>query len=143
GATDYRRPALTTYIPIEESSAPLATRPVDRERSLATREPDISGLTRLLGWFSIGLGVCEVLRPGAVSRLAGANNHKSLVRCYGLREIAAGVGILSDPNPGKWLWARVAGDVLDIASILKGSERGLVSAGALAAVAGVTALDIY
>jgi len=114
---------LTTYTPIEK--------------------PDLSSLTRFLGWFSIGLGVCEVLKPGAVSRIAGANNHKNLVRFYGLREIAAGVGILTNPDSSKWLWARVAGDVVDIASILKGSDNGVASTGALAAVAGVTALDIY
>jgi len=118
---------LTTYTPIETSRS----------------EPDLTGLTRFLGWFSIGLGVCEVLTPGAVSRIAGANNHKNLVRFYGLREIAAGVGILTNPDPSKWLWARVAGDVVDIASILKGSDNGATSAGALAAVAGVTALDLY
>jgi uncharacterized membrane protein len=134
---------LTTYTPIEASRIPSPQRPINGERSLATREPDISGLTRFLGWFSIGLGVCEVLQPGAISRLAGTDNHKNLVRFYGLRGIAAGVGILSNPNPGKWLWARVAGDVLDLASILKGTEKGLASAGALAAVAGVTALDLY
>jgi uncharacterized membrane protein len=110
---------------------------------MPTYDPDISGLTRFLGWFSIGLGVAELLTPGAVSRIAGSRNHKGLVRFYGARELAAGVGILSSQNPGKWLWARVAGDVVDIASIVKGSSNGVVSTGALAAVAGVTALDIY
>jgi uncharacterized membrane protein len=135
--------ALTTYTPIETTSLRRDRRLIDGERTIASQQPDITGLTRFLGWFSIGLGVCEVLRPGAVSRIAGSNNHRNLVRFYGLREIAAGVGILTNPNPGKWLWARVAGDVVDIASIMKGSEKGVVSTGALAAVASVTALDIY
>lgn len=134
---------MTTYTPIEASRAFRQREPRDGERTLASQEPDISGLTRFLGWFSIGLGVCEVLTPGAVSRIAGTNNHKGLVRFYGLREIAAGVGILTNQNPSKWLWARVAGDVVDIASMVKGSENGVATAGALAAVAGVTALDIY
>jgi hypothetical protein len=140
---DYRRPALTTYTPIEDSRASRAQGAIDGERSLAIRESNISDLARFLGWFSIGLGVCEVLTPGAVSRIAGVNNHKNLVRFYGLREIAAGVGILSNPNRSKWLWARVVGDVVDVASILGGSRKGLASAGALAAVVSVTALDLY
>ena len=130
---------MTTYTPIEALNS--RSQMTDGERTL-DNTPDISGLTRFLGWFSIGLGVCQVLRPGAISRIAGTNNHSGLVRLYGLREIAAGVGILTDPKPGKWLWARVGGDIVDLASILKGSE-GWASAGALAAVAGVTALDIY
>ena len=134
---------MTTYTPIETAPA-YQPEPRDGELTLADPQPDITGLTRFLGWFSIGLGVCEVLTPGAVSRIAGSRNHKGLVRFYGLREIAAGVGILTNPqNPSKWLWARVAGDVVDIASILNGSRNGTAAAGALAAVAGVTALDVY
>jgi len=134
---------LTTYTPITSSPSFGRRETVDGERTMPTFDPDISGLTRFLGWFSIGLGVCELVKPGAISRIAGSNNHKGLVRFYGAREVAAGVGILSSQNPGKWLWARVAGDVVDIASIVKGSSNGVVSTGALAAVAGVTALDIY
>src|SRR5205809_6161951 len=74
-------------------------------------------LTKALGWFSIGLGVAELVAPKAIARLVGSRNHSSLIRAYGLREIAAGVGILATSKPGPWLWSRVAGDVVDLASL--------------------------
>lgn len=98
-----------------------------------------------LGWFSIGLGLAEIFAPRAVSRIVGANNHSNLVRFYGMREVLAGVGILTQPNPAPWLWGRVAGDVLDLSTLgktLNGPEnnRALAALG-IASVGVVTALD--
>lgn len=73
-----------------------------------------------LGWFSIGLGLAEVAAPGSVARLIGApddTTSRSVLRAYGAREIANGIGILSSTPHSGWLWARVAGDVLDVATI--------------------------
>src|ERR1043166_6790031 len=56
-------------------------------------------VTNGLGWFSIGLGLTEVLAPRALCRFLGVKNHTFLVRLMGLREIAAGVGILSQRQP--------------------------------------------
>jgi hypothetical protein len=59
--------------------------------------------------------------------------------------MAAGVGILSQRNPGPWLWGRVAGDAVDIgalAAALRTSGRRAIVAIALGSVVGVTALDI-
>jgi len=103
-----------------------------------------------LGWFSIGLGLAEVLAPSSVARLIGMNDedgNRSLLRFYGVREIAAGVGILTQPRPAGWLWARVAGDLLDLASLSRAmtsdsNDQGKLSA-ATVAVVGVTALDVY
>ncbi len=107
---------------------------------------DQGKLTRFLGWFSIGLGAAEVLAPGFVARLIGTENHRGLLRFYGLRELAAGVGILTQPKPAGWLWSRVAGDMVDLASLgatlaSPDAERGKTIA-AVASVAGVTVLDI-
>ena len=41
----------------------------------------------------------------------------NLLRGFGLREIATGIGILTASNPRPWLWGRVAGDVLDVATV--------------------------
>lgn len=100
-----------------------------------------------LGYFSIGLGLAELFAPRWLGRFIGAGDeHRRLVQTFGLREIAAGVAILASPRPAKGLWARIAGDALDLAALfaaLKGSiHRGRV-AGALGAVAGVSALDVY
>ena len=70
-------------------------------------------LARGLGWFSIGLGLAELIAPRSIARISGTRNHSSLVRSYGLREIAAGVGILATSRPAPWLWARVAGECCD------------------------------
>src|SRR5215207_7383689 len=52
-------------------------------------------VTNFLGWFSIGLGLAEVFAPQADARLIGLkeDEHKTLLRAYGVRELAAGVGI--------------------------------------------------
>lgn len=105
-----------------------------------------SGLANALGWFSLALGAAEMAAPGSIARAFGLGRHPNLVRLYGLREIAAGVGILSGHNRAHWLWGRVAGDILDLATLISGlgsgrRERANVKV-ALVAVAGVTLLDI-
>ena len=102
-------------------------------------------LARGLGWFSIGLGLAEMLAPRLLSEQLGMEGKEPLLRFYGAREMAAGIGILASDNPGPWLWGRVAGDALDIATLATGlnehNPRKANVAIALAAVAGVTALD--
>ncbi len=115
------------------------------------RQSDENGeqLANGLGWFSIGLGLAEFAMPGKFARFIGIpDNDRSLsvIRLYGVRELAAGIGILSQPRPGGWLWARVAGDIVDLASLGSAMTDGNADrtklATATAAVLGVTALDI-
>jgi uncharacterized membrane protein len=103
-----------------------------------------------LGWFSIGLGLAEVAAPGRIAQLIGVRDDgrtRNVLRAYGVREITSGVGILSQRNPAQWLWSRVAGDVLDLASLgraLKSDEVNRTRAtAATTAVLGVTAIDAY
>ena len=103
-------------------------------------------LARGLGWFSIGLGVAELLAPRAMSRATGLERREGLLAGYGLREIATGVGILASDDPTPWIWGRVGGDVLDMGTLASGlarpeAERNRTLAG-LVAVAGVTVLDV-
>ena len=101
-----------------------------------------------LGWFSIGLGVAEVLAPRAVARGIGLRGRRpavTLTRLCGLREIASGVGILRERRPAGWVWSRVVGDAMDLALfgagfVARGTNRKRLAA-ATAAVAGVTAVD--
>ncbi|MGA7263906.1 MAG: cyclase dehydrase [Stellaceae bacterium] len=102
-------------------------------------------LARGLGWFSIGLGLAEMLAPRMLTEQMGMKGKEGLLRFYGAREMAAGIGILMSDNPGPWVWGRVAGDALDLATLATGLDqqnprKGTVAI-ALAAVAGVTALD--
>jgi hypothetical protein len=68
-----------------------------------------------------------------------------VIRAYGAREIMTGIGILSQQDPTPWLWGRVAGDAVDLATLAPGlradnpSHRNVIVA--VAAVAGVTMLD--
>jgi hypothetical protein len=80
---------------------------------------------RALGWFSIGLGLAELAMPRALARAAGMPNVAALTRVHGVREIATGIGILTSRDPSPWLWGRVAGDALDVATV----GTGLVTAG--------------
>jgi hypothetical protein len=98
---------------------------------------------RGLGWFSIGLGAVEALIPGFLARRLGMEGKETMLRVYGAREIAVGIGLLTTKNPAPWLWGRVAVDALDLATLATGltGQRRRNAAIALAAVAGVTALD--
>src|SRR5262245_956165 len=107
---------------------------------------DVAVRPRTLGWFSIGLGLAELVAPHGLSRLIGVHDHRPLMRVLGLREITSGVGILTRPRPSGWLWSRVAGDTMDLALLGAAfrSYRGrrMRLAVATAAVAGVTLLDV-
>ena len=107
-------------------------------------------VARFLGWFSLGLGLAEVVTPHTFTRAFYTRNRFGLVRtAYGLREIAAGVGLLWSRNPAPWVWARVGGDALDLATLgaahdpEKPPERRRNIALALASVVGITALDVW
>lgn len=115
----------------------------DRRRGTGER------LAKGLGWFSIGLGVPQVLAPGRVNRLIGVDDsrqNRAVMRAMGVRELAGAPGILDRPRPAGFLFARVAGDALDLAVLgaalrARGNVPARVAA-AMAAVAGVTVLDV-
>jgi uncharacterized membrane protein len=70
-----------------------------------------------------------------------------MLRVHGLRETGAGIGILTQPHAARWLWARVAGDAVDLSSLASAAkeprnDRARVGFG-MASVIGVTALDVY
>jgi uncharacterized membrane protein len=106
-------------------------------------------VARGLGWFSIGLGLAECAAPRHMARLIGVDDddgNRNTLFAYGLREIASGVGILMGDRPVVPVWARVGGDLMDLAFLGRAlrsddSERGRVAV-ATAAVLGVTLLDV-
>jgi hypothetical protein len=103
-------------------------------------------LATFLGLFSMGLGLAEALAPRTMAGATGVRT-PALLRAYGLREVASGVGILAGDRPAFWLWSRVAGDAMDLATLgaayaeARGDDRTRVVAAA-AAVLGVAALDL-
>ena len=104
-------------------------------------------LAKGLGWFSVGLGLTELLAPKAIAKITGVSNaHTGLIRLYGARELAAGIGIFAQQKPTESVWARVAGDALDLTTLgiafsSPNAKRGRM-AFATANVLAVTALDL-
>lgn len=99
-----------------------------------------------LGWFSIGLGLTELFAGRAVARFLGMDGHETLIRAYGVRELATGIAILTSPDPEPFVWGRVGGDVLDLATLATGLEgdnpqKGNVGV-AIGFVVGATVLDV-
>jgi uncharacterized membrane protein len=105
------------------------------------------GLARSLGWFSIGLGLAQLIAPRALSRLIGVPSRPLIFALLGLREIASGIGILRKRQTADWLWARVAGDVMDLsllgAALASDESKTLKVEATAAAVLGITALDVF
>jgi uncharacterized membrane protein len=104
-------------------------------------------LANFLGWFSVGLGAAQMLAPRQMSRLVGAkedDNTTTMRWLCGLRELSVGLGILTTPRPEGWLWARVVGDMADLAMLGATYTNGepMKTTGATLAVLGVTALDL-
>jgi len=103
-------------------------------------------LAKGLGYFSIALGVVELVAPGAICRAVGIRGLEPVVRGYGAREIATGVGILTSHDSQPWVWARVAGDLADVATVATGVQQANQSrsrrALALATLTAVTVVDL-
>lgn len=123
------------------------TRPSGDPQVLRQGASSLSGIDQLgraLGWFGIALGVMEMMAPRNTARSLGLRQ-PSLVRAYGAREIGAGILTLS-VDKGVGLWARVAGDALDIATLLpalrQDGRRRRRASRALVLVMGVTLLDL-
>lgn len=104
-------------------------------------------LARGLGWFSVGIGIAQVFAPRTIARLCGVPVPPPLMVLCGLREIACGVGLLTQEQPQPWVKLRLAGDTLDLAGLGCGTllpnadRRRIALAGT--AVAGVSVLDAY
>jgi hypothetical protein len=109
----------------------------------------VETLAIALGWFSIALGAAELLAPQRVARLIGVPPRErttATLRAHGAREVASGVAILAQPTEAKWLWSRVGGDGIDLASLSaaagqENADRTRLTI-ATAAVVGVAALDV-
>jgi uncharacterized membrane protein len=124
------------------------------------------GLGRALGVASFALGAPLLAVPGRVARAIGLDDTpgtRALARGVGVREFVAGAGILAQRRPVPGLWARVAGDGMDLALLANGLRQGPArsratrwrfrrgdradshrgrTAVALAALAGIAAVDV-
>jgi uncharacterized membrane protein len=108
-----------TILAGESRRASIAAR---RDRNNGSGKTSLTAdqLARGLGWLSIGLGAAELLAPRTVAKIAGLDpeNNSSLIRLFGLRELASGLAIfMQGDRPAEAVWSRVAGDALDLASL--------------------------
>lgn len=106
-------------------------------------------LSLALGWFSIGLGLAQIALPHRVAQMIGIRDDRdtcTVIRAVGMREIATGVGLLTQPHNSGWLKARAGGDVMDLALLGAAlasddtDKEKLIMA--TTAVLGVTVLDL-
>jgi uncharacterized membrane protein len=134
----YRQPRSfeTQGLALHQSTSP----------NMHRRQNGSDALPVALGWFSIGLGLAELLMPKKVAHAAGVNGSPALMRSLGARELAAGAGILRNRQQSAWLWSRVAGDVMDMALLGMAARspeaRRKRVALAAAVVAGVAVADV-
>src|SRR5690606_21247619 len=121
-----------------------------QSRQFADGDRTNVALGRGLGLFSIGLGLAELGRPARVAKMIGVDDCSPVaktLRMFGVREILTGLGLLAKPQGAIGPWARMLGDALDLAFLgwalgSRSVHRGR-TIGAIAAVAGVAALDAY
>jgi hypothetical protein len=107
----------------------------------------------VLGWGSIGIGLCQLLGPRRVTSALGISDkpsHHGILRILGVRELMHGIGILTAPQLDEKLsagvWSRVAGDVLDASLLGVAATKTKNPAGLAAVAAVVTAIglaDLY
>jgi hypothetical protein len=102
-----------------------------------------------LGYFSLTLGAAELLAPRGMATLTGLPRDRrtlATLRQCGVREIAAGMAILAQPDRAGWLWSRVGGDLMDLSFLGSAARRDNARparvAIAVAAVTTVTVLDL-
>ena len=97
-----------------------------RERSQGIEEGPVSCAavrisSHALGWFSIALGVTQVLAAPRHA-CAGPAGPRDSARACGAREIGHGLLSLSTQRQAG-LWSRVGGDTLDIAALASAMRR--------------------
>ncbi len=126
------------------------------ERAGAARGVAGDRLVRAIGWASAGAAVPLLLTPGGVDRAIGIGDgppQRAATAAVGVRKLAAAAGLLRWPSP-VWLWARVGGDVMDLALLSRsltsrknygnydnyGKRRTAI---VIAAVAGLLGADVY
>jgi len=128
----------------------LARRAADDGGAVSDYDRTGNSIACGLGWFSVALGIAQIAAAGRMTKCLGLDSStRPLIRSCGVRALGSGIGLLMSERPakrGKWLWSRVAGNVLDLTSLAPALRTTNVHrnrvAYTMAALAGVTALDV-
>lgn len=106
------------FYPEATEMARSTTRTPGWDQGPERRIDDGRSAARALGWFSIGLGVAQLVAPNRLLDALGLDEDRAgLMRLYGGREVAHGLAILAERTPATGVWSRVGGDVLDLATL--------------------------
>jgi uncharacterized membrane protein len=149
----------STELPREPRRGPpsYSASEAKRDRDVRRRQPrrrtgiasyvDERRTAQALGWLSVGLGLTALLAPRTVGNLTGIGSRTGLLRAIGLRELAAGAGLLSARDATPWLWSRVIGDTMDLMALGAAATKPAVgtrtrSLVSLGVVASITAADV-
>jgi hypothetical protein len=132
-------PSLTVRLPGGKSKTVV----VDRVRAKPAMSSTLSGT---LGQNALGLGIWGTMFPRSVNRFLGMNADPTAIRVlFGARELYTAFSLIGDPTRKDALWARVVGDLFDIALLSSLTRRSNPKRGnaklALGVVLAVTALD--
>lgn len=118
-----------------------------RRRAIAKTYVSEQNTAQALGWLSVGLGLTALLAPRLVGQLTGVGSRTGMLRAIGLRELAAGAGLLSGRDATPWLWSRVLGDTMDLMVLGAAAAKPAVGTRArafvsLGIVGAITAADV-
>ena len=107
-------------------------------------------LARGLGWATVAIAATELFATERVEQLLGIDHHHTLLHTFGVRELAAGLMLLSQDKPTPTLkagiWVRVGGDLIDgvaLAAAARKTRNPVGFAVASTLVAGIVALDVW
>ncbi len=104
-------------------------------------------LARALGVFSLLLGALELFTADRLAHALGLDGHAWIISAYGMREILSGLVVLVMKDAAPGIWLRIAGDVLDGATLAWGFMRDPTDRAnillAMLTVSPVVLLDIY
>jgi hypothetical protein len=67
---------------------------------------DEHGLTRALGWVSVGVGLAPLAAPIPVMNVFGIGERPNIGRFLGARDIVLGAGLLRGEDKAAWARAR-------------------------------------
>ena len=144
---DFPRPRRRPLFRLPRRRGQRQWKDTDLRKDGTRRAIDATTMARGLGWFSLALGLAEVVAPKTIQKWIGVRrgDHSSLIRLMGLREIGHAAAILLPRNPTMGVWSRLAGDALDLGSLgsafsTRRAQKDRLSA-ATAFVAGTTVVD--
>ena len=102
-------------------------------------------LARGRGWFSLALGAAALIGVRPLCTSTDRPRIALMAGAYGLISVVNGAGLVYSAQPRPWIWARVGGDLIDLAIVaLAVRNRSTRSVGltALVALVATTAMDV-